>query len=737
MSRKRVVLPIRGMHCAGCVGIVEKALTRVNGVQTASVNLAGERASVLFDDAETGLEAIKAAVERAGYQALDPADREAEEQVRRAEQHSLRRRLLVALALTVPIVVFTMGPMFGLPIEQTPALRLLLWALATPVQLWIGWSFYRGAVTSIRNRSPDMNALVAIGTSAAYLYSLGATFAPGLYQSLGWPLDVYYETSAVIILLVLFGRYLEARARSRATQAIQGLLALNPETACVVRDGAEVRVSLEEVAIGDVFRIRPGERVPVDGQVLEGNSAVDESMLTGESMPVDKGPGSVVTGGTLNRHGSLLGRATHVGADTALSRIIRLVEEAQGSKAPIQRIADRVVAVFVPAVLVIALVTAVIWLVVSPSRALLHMVSVLIIACPCAMGLATPTALIVGLGRGAQSGVLIKSAEALERTARIDCVVLDKTGTLTQGRPEVSEIVPAGGLDQRELLEMAATAEAHSEHPLAAAVVARARAEGIAPDASKAFRASPGLGVRVQTDRGVIRAGSLRYLEGEGVSLEGLGTAATDLAARGRSVVGVAAGETLAGVLGLSDPVKPDAAAAVKRLRRLGVAITVLSGDTEPAVRQVAGELGIGDFHAGVLPAGKVQVIRELRAAGRRVAMIGDGVNDAPALAEADVGMAVASGSDVAIETADVTLMKGDIAGAARALDLARATVRVIRQNLFWAFFYNVVGIPLAAGVLVPFGGITLRPIMAAVAMSLSSVSVVGNSLRLKRKKLV
>jgi Cu+-exporting ATPase len=737
MSQKRVVLPIRGMHCAGCVGIVEKALTKVPGVHAATVNLAGEKASVAFDDAEADLAALQKAVEQAGYQALDPADRESEERARESERLSLRRRLLIAVALSAPIVVLTMGPMFGLPIEQTTALRLLLWALATPVQLWIGWPFYRGAWTSIKNRSPDMNALVAIGTSAAYLYSLGATFTPGLYQRLGWPVDVYYETAAVIILLVLFGRYLEASARGRATQAMQGLLALNPETATLVKEGDEVRVSLEEVRIGDVFRVRPGERIPVDGQVLDGSTAVDESMLTGESMPVDKGPGSPVTGGTLNQNGTLLGRATHVGADTALARIIRLVEEAQGSKAPIQRIADRVVAVFVPVVLVIAVVTAVVWLIVSPSRALLHMVSVLIIACPCAMGLATPTALIVGLGRGAQSGVLIKSAEALERTARIDSVVLDKTGTLTQGHPQVSDVIPAESVDRQSLLEMAATAEAHSEHPLAIAVMAKARAEGVEPVTSSAFRSTPGLGVRVQTENGVLRAGSLRYLVAEGVSVDGLESAAAELADRGRSIVGIAEGESLKGLLGLFDPVKPDAAAAVGRLRQLGVAITLLSGDTLPAVRQVAGELGIEDFHAEVLPEGKVKVIRELKSGGRRVAMVGDGVNDAPALAEADIGMAVASGSDVAIETADVTLMKGDVAGAARAIDLARATVRVIRQNLFWAFFYNVVGIPLAAGVLVPLGGITLRPIMAAIAMSLSSVSVVGNSLRLKRKKMI
>jgi Cu+-exporting ATPase len=723
------------MHCAGCVQVVEKALTKVAGVHAASVNLAGERATVTYEGEEVDLAALQQAVERAGYQALDPADRRSEERARESERLSLRRRLLIALLLATPIVVLSMGPSLGLPIEQTAALRFLLWVLATPIQFWVGRDFYRGAWTSIRNRSPDMNALVAIGTSAAYSYSLGSTFAPALYQRLGWPVDVYYETSAVIILLVLFGRYLEARARGRASQAIQGLLALNPETACLIRDGEEVQVSLEEVRIGNEFRVRPGERIPVDGVVIDGSTAVDESLLTGESMPVDKGPGSRVTGGTLNQNGTLLGRATHVGADTALARIIRLVEDAQGSKAPIQRVADRVVTVFVPAVLLIALITAVVWLIISPSRALLHMVSVLIIACPCAMGLATPTALIVGLGRGAQSGVLIKSAEALESTAKIETVVLDKTGTLTQGRPEVTDTVPGHGVPERELLELAATAEAHSEHPLAVAVVARARAEGVEPRPARAFRSSPGLGVRVQLEDRVLRAGSLRYLEQEGIHADGLEAPARELASRGRSVVGVADGERLAGLLGLADPVKPDAASAVEKLKRLKVEVTLLSGDAEAAVRQVATELGIESYRAEVLPEGKVEVIRELRSGGRRVAMVGDGVNDAPALAEADVGMAVTSGSDVAIETADVALMKGDLTGAARAIELARATVRVIRQNLFWAFFYNVVGIPLAAGVLVGVNGLTLRPMMAALAMSLSSISVVGNSLRLKRKK--
>jgi Cu+-exporting ATPase len=723
------------MHCAGCVQVVEKALTKVAGVHAARVNLAGERATVTYEGEEVDLAALQQAVERAGYQALDPADRRSEERARESERLSLRRRLLIALLLATPIVVLSMGPSLGLPIEQTAALRFLLWVLATPIQFWVGRDFYRGAWTSIRNRSPDMNALVAIGTSAAYSYSLGSTFAPALYQRLGWPVDVYYETSAVIILLVLFGRYLEARARGRASQAIQGLLALNPETACLIRDGEEVQVSLEEVRIGNEFRVRPGERIPVDGVVIDGSTAVDESLLTGESMPVDKGPGSRVTGGTLNQNGTLLGRATHVGADTALARIIRLVEDAQGSKAPIQRVADRVVTVFVPAVLLIALITAVVWLIISPSRALLHMVSVLIIACPCAMGLATPTALIVGLGRGAQSGVLIKSAEALESTAKIETVVLDKTGTLTQGRPEVTDTVPGHGVPERELLELAATAEAHSEHPLAVAVVARARAEGVEPRPARAFRSSPGLGVRVQLEDRVLRAGSLRYLEQEGIHADGLEAPARELASRGRSVVGVADGERLAGLLGLADPVKPDAASAVEKLKRLKVEVTLLSGDAEAAVRQVATELGIESYRAEVLPEGKVEVIRELRSGGRRVAMVGDGVNDAPALAEADVGMAVTSGSDVAIETADVALMKGDLTGAARAIELARATVRVIRQNLFWAFFYNVVGIPLAAGVLVGVNGLTLRPMMAALAMSLSSISVVGNSLRLKRKK--
>jgi Cu+-exporting ATPase len=502
-----------------------------------------------------------------------------------------------------------------------------------------------------------------------------------------------------------------------------------------VRDGREEEIALAELRAGDLFRVRPGERIPVDGLVLEGESAVDESLLSGESLPADKGPGARVTGGTLNRHGTLLARATHVGADTALARMVRLVEEAQTSKAPIQRIADRVVAVFVPAVLAIALVTAVAWLIARPSQALLHVVSVLIIACPCAMGLATPTALIVGLGRGAEAGVLVRNAAALERACRVDTVVFDKTGTLTAGAPQVVEVAAAAVCDERELLRLAATAEAHSEHPLAVAVVARARAAGVEPAPAAGFRATPGLGVAVTLEGRQLRVGSLRYLEGEGVAAGGA-AAAGEMGARGRSVVGVARDGALCGLLGIADPVKPGARAAVERLRRLGVRSVLVSGDARAAVEQAGREVGVEETHAEVLPAGKVERVRALRAAGRVVAMVGDGVNDAPALAEADLGMAVSTGSDIAMETADVTLVRGDLAGVARALELSRATVGVIRQNLFWAFAYNVIGIPVAAGALVPLWGFSLSPMIAALAMSLSSVSVVGNSLRLRRRRL-
>jgi len=735
-SLSPVVLPIRGMHCAACVGAVERALARVPGVASATVNLATEQAAVAYDPRRASVAALRRAVSGAGYEALEPADREALERARADERRRLARRLTVSAALTAPLLVLSMGPELGLPIPHGPGMRLVLWALATPVQLWAASGFYAGARNALRNRTSDMNTLVALGTSAAYLYSLGSTFAPGLYARFGWPLDVYFETSAVIVTLILFGRFLESRARGRAGEAIRRLMGLNPERARRVRDGREEEIALAELRAGDLFRVRPGERIPVDALVLEGESAVDESLLSGESLPADKAPGARVTGGTLNLHGTLLARATHVGADTALARMVRLVEEAQASKAPIQRIADRVVAVFVPAVLAVALVTAAAWLAARPSQALLHVVSVLIIACPCAMGLATPTALIVGLGRGAEAGVLVRNAEALERACRVDTVVFDKTGTLTAGAPQVVEAAVARGCDERELLRLAATAEAHSEHPLAVAVVARARAAGVEPAAAAGFRAVPGLGVSVSLDGRELRVGSLRYLEQGGVAAGEMAAAAGGMAARGRSVVGVARDGALCGLLGIADPVKPGARAAVARLRRLGVRTVLVSGDIRAAVEQAGHEVGVEETYAEVLPAGKVERVRALRAAGGVVAMVGDGVNDAPALAEADLGMAVSTGSDIAMETADVTLVRGDLAGVARALVLSRATVGVIRQNLFWAFAYNVIGIPVAAGVLVPLWGFALSPMLAALAMSLSSVSVVGNSLRLRRRRL-
>jgi Cu+-exporting ATPase len=623
----------------------------------------------------------------------------------------------------------SMAHWVGMPITYTPLLLVGLWALATPVQLWAARDFYAGAWKALKNRTSDMNTLVVLGTSAAYLYSLGSTFAPALYERLGWPRDVYYETAAVIITLVLLGRLLETDARRRASDAIRKLLALRPNRArLVLPHGVEKEIPVDRLSVGNYFRVRPGDRIAADGVVLEGESAVDESLLTGESMPVDKAPGAWVTGGTINAHGTLLVRASRVGADSALARIVRLVEEAQSSRAPIQRIADRVVAVFVPVVLVVALIAGVVWLFADPSRALLHVVTTLIIACPCAMGLATPVALIVGIGRGAESGVLVRSAEALEKLSRVDTVVFDKTGTLTAGKPELVELAGA-----ERALALAAAAETHSEHPLASAIVRRAMQEGMLLPVPEEFRSSPGLGVRATIDGQEVRVGSLRWLETPLAELE---DAAEAMTARGRSVVGVAENGTLIGVLGLADSLKPAVRGVVERLRREGQRLVLVTGDARAAATEVARELGIAEVHAEVLPEGKIERVRSLRAEGRRVAMVGDGVNDAPALAEAYVGIAVGTGSDVALETADVTLLRGDLRGVARALVLARVTMRVVRQNLFWAFAYNVLGIPIAAGVLVPFFGIALSPMLAAVAMSLSSLSVVTNSLRLKKARL-
>jgi Cu+-exporting ATPase len=734
---ERVSAPVRGMHCAACVGKVERALRGVTGVEQASVNLATEQASVAFDPARTDFGALRAAVTAAGYELAPPRAGETtdDEVARRAEeQRALLRKVLAGLLLSIPIVLGSMPEVFP---WVPAALRnpWLLLALATPVQIWIGGSFHHGLLHDLRYRSASMATLVSLGTNAAYLFSVAVTLWPHVFMDVG--AMTYYETSAVVITLVLLGRWLEARARGRTSDAIRRLVSLAPRTARVLRDGHEVDIPTSEVVVGDLVRIRPGERVPVDGVVSEGSSPVDESMLTGESLPVAKGPGATVYAGTINRTGSFVFRATRVGVATTLARIIRLVAEAQGSRAPIQRLADRVAAVFVPVVLVVAALTFAAWAWLGPSPSLLYAlanaVAVLVIACPCAMGLATPTAIMVGTGKGAEHGVLIKSAAALEQLHRVGTVVFDKTGTLTVGRPTVTDVATVTADGEDGVLALAAALEQGSEHPLAEAIVSHAKARGLAMPPVTEFVSIPGQGISGRAPAGRVFLGNRRLMKVRGIDLLPLEPRADALARDGKTVTFLALGSRLLGLIAAADVPKPEASASVAALRARGIDVVMLTGDQRATAEAIARQAGITHVIAEVLPDAKATELRRLCEGGRLVAMVGDGINDAPALAQADVGIAMGSGTDVAIEAADVTLMRGDLGGVVAAVDLSRATIRVIEQNLVWAFGYNILLIPVAAGVLYPLWGIQLSPVLAGAAMAFSSVSVVTNSLRLKR----
>ena len=746
----RVTAPVRGMHCAACVGKVERALRSVEGVETASVNLATEQASVAFDPARTDFGALQGAVNAAGYELLvpttaAPAEAASADEARRAdEQRALRRKVVVGAVLTAPVVVGSMPEIFA----WAPAwLRdpWLLLALSAPVQWWVGAQFHRGFLHDLRYRSASMATLVSIGTSAAWLFSAAVTLWPHAFMRLG--AMTYFETSAVVITLVLLGRWLEARARGRTSDAIRRLLSLAPRTARVLRDGREIDVPTDDVLVGDLVRIRPGERVPVDGVVVDGRSVIDESMLTGESLPVTKETGATVVGGTLNGTGSFVFRATRVGRDTTLARIVRLVAEAQGSRAPIQRLADRVAAVFVPVVLVIAALTFAAWVLLGPSPSLLHAltaaVAVLVIACPCAMGLATPTAIMVGTGKGAEHGVLIKSAVALEQLHRVGTIVFDKTGTLTVGRPHVTSVLAAGGVTADDVLALAAAAEQGSEHPIGGAIVAHAKDRGLALPPVSEFVSLPGQGIDAMAPEGRVLLGNRRLMDERGIDVAALEADADARAQTGQTVVYAALAGRLLGVIAVGDVLKPDAAAAVAALRARGLDVVMLTGDRRATAEAIAKQAGIDHVLAEVLPEDKARAIADLRAgpsAGSAgaiprggIAMVGDGINDAPALARADVGIAMGSGTDVAIEAADVTLMRGAVMNVVVAVDLSRRTIRIIKENLVWAFGYNVILIPVAAGLLYPLWGVQLSPILAGAAMAFSSVSVVTNSLRLKR----
>ena len=740
---KRLDLRVTGMSCASCAANVERALKRVAGVRAANVNLATSRATVMFDPRRVEAGRIVRAVRDAGYDAPDPAsdpERRGGEALRADEEYgTLKTSVIWGGALALVVFLGSMRHWF----PWMPGVlqnSYVLWALATPVQFGLGRRFYKGAWGALRHRSADMNTLVAVGTTAAYLFSAAATAVPGLLRSAAVEPQVYFDTSAVIIVLVLFGRMLETRAKGRTSDAIRKLMGLHPRTARILDAAGEREVPVEEVRVGDVLVVRPGEQIPVDGTVLEGRSSIDESMITGESLPADKGPGDAVIGATLNKWGSVRFRAAKVGEDTALAKIIRLVQEAQGTKAPIQRLADVIAGYFVPVVIGIAVLTFVVWSVFGPPPrlvfALLNFVAVLIIACPCALGLATPTAIMVGTGKGAERGILIKSGESLETVHRVDTVVFDKTGTLTTGRPETTDIVPAAGTTADRLLFFAASAEMGSEHPLGQAIVRGARARGIGVEHPGDFRALEGLGVEAAVKGARVIVGSLKLVEEAGIDASPLVVRAASLAGEGKTTAFVGVDGRLAGLIALADTLKPSARPAVEKLRGMGLAVIMLTGDNRRTAGAVAAGAGIDDVIPEVLPGDKAEVVRKLQAEGKRVAMVGDGINDAPALAQADVGMAIGTGTDVAMASADITLMTGDLAAVVSAFELSRRTIRTIKQNLFWAFVYNVVGIPVAAGVLYPVFGLLLNPMIASAAMAMSSVSVVSNSLRLRRAKI-
>ncbi len=754
-----VSFPVEGMTCASCVNRITRYLRKVDGVEDANVNLANESATIRFDPARVAVADLAQAVEAAGYVArveqAASADRESDvgeaadartERDESAARHlaSLRLRLVFAAALTIPILGglarMTVAP-FLPAILSEPLFQL---ALATPVQFWAGWPFYTGAWNALRHRSTDMNTLIAVGTSAAYLYSVAAIVAPGFFEAAGLGageagLPLYFDTAAAIVTLILLGRFLEARARLHTSDAIRRLIGLAPRTARVVREGTELDLPIADVRVGDILRVRPGESIAVDGVVVDGASGVDESMITGESLPVAKRAEDLVLGGTLNTTGTLTFRATRVGADTVLAKIIRLVSEAQGSRAPIQRLADVVTGYFVPAVLGFAALTFVVWFVAGPAPAfnlaLLNTVAVLIIACPCALGLATPTSIMVGTGKGAEAGVLFRNAEALERLGSVRAVVLDKTGTLTEGKPRVTDVALAPGAPSEErVLQLVAAAERGSEHPLADAIVREAvETRALVLPEATSFEATAGGGIQATADGTTVVVGRAGFLEALGIATGGLQSEADALAADGKTPVFVGLDGAASAVIAIADTLKPGSVEAVAELHRLGLEVAMLTGDNRRTAEAIARAAGIDRVLADVRPDGKADAVRRLQAEGKPVAMVGDGVNDAPALASAEVGVAMGTGTDVAMESAGVTLMSGDLRGLVTAIALSHATMWNIRQNLFWAFAYNVVLIPVAMGVLYPFTGLLLDPILAAAAMALSSVTVVSNALRLRR----
>lgn len=743
-------LPLLGMTCANCANTIERRLKKVEGVLDASVNFANEKASVTYAVGTAGRSDLVAAVRKAGYDVVEAAEgaevEDAEAAAREAEIRHQWRRFIVGVIFSLPLLLFSMARDFSLlgHWAHDAWVNWLFLLMATPVQFYVGWDYYTGAYKSLRNGSANMDVLVALGSSAAYFYSVALLIALTLgSRALGE--HVYFETAAVIITLIVLGKLLEVRAKGRTSEAIKKLMGLRAKTARVIRNGVEKDIPIDDVAVGDLVLVRPGEKIPVDGRVVEGRSAVDESMITGESLPVDKKPGDMVIGATINKQGLLQFEATKVGKETALAQIIRLVEQAQGSKAPIQRLVDQVAAYFVPAVIALALLTFAAWLVTGAgfTPSLVRLIAVLVIACPCAMGLATPTSIIVGVGKGAEKGILFKNSAALEQAHKVTAIVLDKTGTITKGQPAVTdiEISPTLHAPRSTLLYLAASAERGSEHPLGEAIVRSAQEQGITLAQPAAFESIAGHGISAQIDGRHVLVGNRRFMEREQVTLNGLAAKADALQNQAKTAMWLAVDGQAQAVIGVADTIKDGSQEAIANLRQMGLTVIMMTGDNRATAEVIAAEVGVDRVLAEVLPGDKAAHVAKLQAEGYVVAMVGDGINDAPALAQADVGIAIGTGTDVAMEAADVTLMRGDLRGVPQAIHLSRATMRNIRQNLAWAFGYNIALIPIAAGILAPFEGAPsflrqLHPILAAGAMAFSSISVVSNALRLRGLKL-
>jgi len=733
---KKLIIPIYGMHCASCAQKIESTLKKLDGVTNANVNFATEKATVEFDENVTNESEIYNIIEQLGYKVIKEINHEAERfvdkerEVREKEIKRIKSLFIFSLLLSIPVFLIAM-PFEWLNIE-IPYKNIILLLLTTPIQFIVGYRFYKEAFSALKAKTANMSTLIAIGTSAAYFYSLFVVLFPDILGK-----NVYFETSAIIITFVILGKWLEAITKGRASEAIKKLIDLQPKYATVIRDGKETQISIKDVVVGDTIVVKPGQKIPVDGVVIEGTSSVDESMITGESIPVEKRKGDTVIGGTINKYGSFKFKATKVGRDTVLNQIIKLVEEAQGSKAPIQRLADRVSSYFVPTVILIAIVSFLLWYFVLGQSFIFSLnifIAVLIIACPCALGLATPTAIIVGTGKGAENGILIKNAEALENIHKLTTMVFDKTGTLTKGKPSVTDIL-ADELDKKEILKYAAIAEKKSEHPLAEAIINKAKEEKLEIPDAESFEAIPGHGILAKYDGKTILFGNRDLMKKYKIKIGELEKKISALENEGKTVMILVLDKKIIGLIAVADTLKEFSKEVVQKLHKMGKEVIMITGDNKRTANAIARQLGIDYVLAEVLPEEKEKEIEKLQKKGKIVAMVGDGVNDAPALAKADIGIAIGAGTDIALETGDVILIKNDLRDVITAIDLSNYTIKKIKQNLFWAFFYNCVGIPVAAGLLYPFTGLLLNPMIAAIAMAFSSVSVVSNSLLMKRYK--